>query len=180
MCNLHLKGVVMNLEAVWSRVLRDTSVDHYSIHGPEHWARVERNGLYIAEQTGADKTIVRLFALFHDCRRINDAIDPGHGLRGAKYAAKIKHELINISADDFDKLYYACEWHTDKTETDDITVAACWDADRLDICRVGYIVEAQYMNSKPAKEIAESGDFHPLERIQIRNWEKLMAPIVQT
>ena len=169
----------MNLEAVWSRVLKETSVDYYSIHGPEHWARVERNGLYIAEKTGADKTIVQLFALFHDCRRVNDAIDPGHGLRGAEYAAKIKDELLNISSDDFDKLYYACQWHTDEINTNDITVAACWDADRLDIGRVGDIVDAQYMNSKPAQEIAESQDFSPLCRIQIRDWEKLVAPIVQ-
>jgi len=168
----------MNLEAVWSRVLQETSVNYCSIHGPDHWARVERNGLYLAEKTGANQTIVQLFALFHDCRRMNDAIDPGHGLRGAEYAAKIKDELINISADGFDKLYYACEWHTDKNETDDITVAACWDADRLDIGRVGYIVDAQYMNSKPAKAIAESGDFNPLERIQLRNWENLTDPIV--
>ena len=167
----------MNLETVWERVLKETSVDPYSIHGPEHWARVERNGLYIAEKTGADKTIVQLFALFHDCKRVNDAIDPGHGLRGAEYAAKIKDELINISSDDFDKLYYACEWHTDKNETDDITVAACWDADRLDIGRVGFIVDARYMNSQPAKKIAESGNFNPLERIQIRNWEKSRDPL---
>ncbi len=167
----------MNLETVWSQVLKETSVNDCSIHGPDHWARVERNGLYLAEKTGANQTIVQLFALFHDCRRINDAIDPGHGLRGAEYAAKIKDKLINISSDDFDKLYYACEWHTDKNETDDITVAACWDADRLDIGRVGYIVDAQYMNSKPAKAIAESGDFNPLERIRLRNWEKLTAPI---
>ncbi len=169
----------MNLEAVWERVLKETSVNYYSIHGPEHWARVERNGLYIAEKTGADQTIVKLFALFHDCRRINDHIDDGHGLRGAEYAANIKDELIDISSDDFDKLYYACEWHTDKNDTDDITVAACWDADRLDIGRVGFIVDAQYMNSKPAKEIAESCDFRPLDRIQIRDWEKLIAPIVE-
>ena len=170
----------MNLEAVWERVLKETSVDHCSIHGPEHWARVERNGLYIAEKTGADPTIVQLFALFHDCRRINDAIDPGHGLRGAEYAAKIKDELLNISSDDFDKLYYACQWHTDKNETDDMTIAACWDADRLDIGRVGYIVDAQYMNSQPAQEIAEAQNFSPLKHMQIRDWEKLVAPVVQT
>ena len=169
----------MNLEAIWERVLKETSVNYYSIHGPEHWARVERNGLYIAEKTGADKTIVQLFAVFHDCRRINDHIDDGHGLRGAEYAAKIKDELIDISADDFDKLYYACEWHTDQNDTDDITVAACWDADRLDIGRVGYIVDARYMNSQPAKEIANSQNFRPLDRILIRDWEKLVAPIVE-
>lgn len=36
---------MVDLEAVWYRVLKDTSVEHSSIHGPDHWARVERNGL---------------------------------------------------------------------------------------------------------------------------------------
>ena len=166
---------MVNLEAVWYRVLQDTSVEHSSIHGPDHWARVERNGLYVAQKTGANQTIVQLFAVFHDCMRWNDDIDPGHGRRGAEYAAQIKDELINIPQDDFDKFYYACEWHTDQIATSDITIAACWDADRLDIGRVGYILDPQYMNSKPAQEIAKRDDLSPLNRIEIRNWEKLTA-----
>ncbi len=165
---------MVNLEAVWYRVLKDTPVAYYSIHGPEHWARVERNGLYVAQKTEADKTIVQLFAVFHDCMRWNDAVDPGHGHRGAEYAVQIKDELINIPPDDFDKFYYACEWHTDKQTTDDITIAACWDADRLDIGRVGYILDPQFMNSKPAQEIAKHNELSPLDRIKVRNWEKLV------
>ena len=164
---------MVDLEAVWYRVLKDTSVAHSSIHGPDHWARVERNGLYVAQKTGANKIIVQLFAVFHDCMRQNDYIDPGHGHRGAEYAVQIKDELINIPSDDFDKFYYACEWHTDKRTTDDVTVAACWDADRLDIGRVGYILDPQYMNSKPAQEIAKRDDLTPLNRIEVRNWVEL-------
>lgn len=163
----------MNLEAIWSRVLKDTSVEYWSIHGPEHWARVERNGLYVAERTGADKTIVQLFAVFHDCMRWNDSIDPGHGRRGAEYASQIKDELIDISPSNFDKFYYACEWHTDKQTINDITVAACWDADRLDIGRVGYILDHRFMNSKPAQEIAKLDDLSALDCLGVRNWEKL-------
>ena len=164
---------MVDLEAVWYRVLKDTSVEHSSIHGPDHWARVERNGLYVAQKTGANKIIVQLFAVFHDCMRQNDDIDPGHGRRGAEYAAQIKDELINIPQDDFDKFYYACEWHTDQVATSDITIAACWDADRLDIGRVGYILDPRYMNSEPAQEIAERDDLSPLNRIEVRNWMKL-------
>ena len=165
---------MVNLEAIWSRVLKDTSVEYYSIHGPEHWARVERNGLYVAEKTGADKMIVQLFAVFHDCMRWNDSVDPGHGLRGAEYAAQIKNEFINISPNDFDKFYYACEWHTDKQTTDDITVAACWDADRLDIGRVGYILDHGFMNSKIAQEIAKRDDLSALDCLEVRDWAKLI------
>lgn len=165
---------MVNLGAIWSRVLKDTSVTHASIHGPVHWARVERNGLYVAQKTGANQMIVQLFAVFHDCMRQNEHIDPGHGRRGAEYAVQIKNELINIPADDFDKFYYACEWHTDQITTDDITIAACWDADRLDLGRVGIILDPQYMNSKPAQEIAECNDISVLDRLEVRDWEKLV------
>ena len=161
---------MVDLEAVWARVLKDTSVEHSSIHGPDHWARVERNGLHVAQKTGADTTIVQLFAVFHDCMRQNDHIDPGHGRRGAEYATQIKNELINIPPDDFDKFYYACEWHTDKIETDDVTIAACWDADRLDLGRVGFILDPLYMNSKPAQEMAKRDDISVLDRVEVRNW----------
>ena len=164
---------MVNLEAVWDRVLKDTPVEYYSIHGPDHWVRVERNGLYVAQKTGADKTIVQLFAVFHDCMRWNDSIDPGHGRRGAEYATQIRDELINISPNDFDKLYYACEWHTDQIITDDITIAACWDADRLDIGRVGFKLDYRYMNSKSAQEIAKRDDLSPLNHMEVRDWTRL-------
>ena len=164
---------MVNLEAVWCRVLKDTPVEYYSIHGPDHWARVERNGLYIVEKTGADKVIVQLFSVFHDCMRWNHSVDPGHGRRGAEYAAQIRNELINISANDFDQFFYACEWHTDQQTTDDITTAACWDADRLDIGRVGYKLDYRFMNSKPAQEIAKADDLSALSRMEVRNWVKL-------
>ena len=166
---------MVDLETIWCWVLKDTSVEHASIHGPDHWARVERNGLYVAQKTGADKMIVQLFAVFHDCMRWNENIDPGHGRRGAEYAVQIKNEFINISSNDFDKFYYACEWHTDQIKTDDITIAACWDADRLDIGRVGFILDPQYMNSKPAQEIVKRDDISVLDRVEVRNWEKLVC-----
>ena len=54
-------------------------------HGVCHWARVLENGRRIAETTGADVELVELFALIHDCRRINEGTDPGHGRRGADF-----------------------------------------------------------------------------------------------
>src|SRR5512141_1377120 len=57
-----------------------------SIHGPNHWQMVERNGLLLAKETGANEIVVRLFALFHDSRRQNEGTDPDHGHRGAQLA----------------------------------------------------------------------------------------------
>ena len=65
----------------------------YSIHGPDHWRRVERNAVILAARTGARIEVVRLFALFHDSKRINEGWDPGHGRRGAMFAAQLRGEF---------------------------------------------------------------------------------------
>jgi uncharacterized protein len=145
-------------------------VGRFSIHGPGHWTRVERNGLYIAEKTGADKIVVSLFAVFHDCMRKNDFWDSGHGLRGAEFAQSIRHELDFLTETQFKTLIYACRWHTDKTHTTDPTVGACWDADRLDLRRIGRRPKAKFLNTQPAKDIANQGRFWLLEEMKLRNF----------
>ena len=61
-----------DIDRLWELVTRQFHGPEYSVHGPGHWRRVERNALLLATRTGADITVVRLFALFHDSRREND------------------------------------------------------------------------------------------------------------
>ena len=129
----------------------------HSIHGPAHWLRVERNGLLLAARSGADETIVRLFALFHDSCRINDGHDPQHGQRGADLAATLRGTLFDISDPAFELLHYACCWHTDELHHADPTVGTCWDADRLDLGRVGIIPHERYMSTEFGRELARQG-----------------------
>ena len=134
---------------------------HSSIHGIRHWKTVERNGLYLSKFTGADSCVVSYFAYLHDCMRQNDQIDPDHGLRGAKFA--LEHRaIIDLDNDQFEKLYFACEIHTDGESTVCETINTCLDADRLDIGRVGFIVDPFYLSSSEAKRIAEEKDFQVL------------------
>lgn len=111
------------------------SLDGY--HGIHHWARVWENGLQIASANGADVEVVRLFALFHDARRVNEDIDPDHGLRGGDLAHALRGSLVQLDDTRFDLLYEACRLHTDGHTAGDPTHLACWDADRLDLGRVG-------------------------------------------
>jgi uncharacterized protein len=141
----------------------------YTIHGPDHWHRVERNGVILASRTGARIEVVRLFALFHDSKRINECWDPGHGRRGATFAATLRGELFDLSDEDFDLLYRACEGHTDGHRHDDPTIGTCWDADRLDLGRCGMIPDAQYMSTVFGAEIANHGVIHP--------WLHLAEPV---
>lgn len=130
-----------------------------SIHGPSHWRRVEQNGIRLCERTRADELVVRLFAWFHDARRINDFMDPRHGRRGAEYAAKLRGTLFDLEDEAFDRLHYACAWHTDELHSGDPTIGTCWDADRLDLGRIGAVPSADFMSTPFGKEVAKAGSF---------------------
>jgi len=102
-----------------------------------HWARVLENGLRIAETTGADTEVVELFAIFHDARRVNEYIDDDHGLRGGELAHALRGSLVLLDNTRFELLYEACRLHTNGLIDGDPTLRTCWDADRLELGRVG-------------------------------------------
>lgn len=123
-------------------------------HGVSHWARVLENGRLLTEKTGANLKVVELFAVFHDSKRISEKRDPGHGLRGAEYAASLRGKAYQLSDTDFDLLYYACAHHTDGETEADITVQVCWDSDRLDLGRAFITPVPEKLCTAPAKDLA--------------------------
>jgi uncharacterized protein len=107
-------------------------------HGINHWSRVLANGRRLTPLTGADPVVVDLFAIFHDSRRENEGRDPGHGARGGKLAQQFRRQgLIDLTHVQLELLVYACAHHTSGKTEADVTVQTCWDADRLDLGRVG-------------------------------------------
>ncbi|WP_457618890.1 hypothetical protein, partial [Lutibacter sp.] len=106
------------------------------IHGVKHWRQVEKNGLYLADFNHADKAVISYFAYLHDCMRENEDQDSDHGLRAALFA-KQHRELIYLNKKQFQQLIEACEGHTNGKRPDCVTINTCWDADRLDLGRVG-------------------------------------------
>jgi uncharacterized protein len=137
----------MDTAAIIREILPGYALHPRGFHGVVHWARVMENGLKLAEQTGADPTVVTLFALFHDSRRVNDGSDWGHGLRGAKLARQLRGKAFELSDSDFELLYRACEWHTEGKADQDVTVLTCWDSDRLDLGRVGIRPDPKYLGT---------------------------------
>lgn len=127
----------MNLRSVVQVILEQYSLSHFGVHGVSHWARVLQNGIRLADVTGANKKIIQLFAIFHDAKRINEAVDYMHGQRGADFAMLHRGTLFELTDEEFDLLYIACSRHTDGMVDGDITVVTCWDADRLDLARSG-------------------------------------------
>lgn len=138
-------------------VMRRFSDEPEGIHGPPHWARVERNGLCIAAKNGADLDVVRLFSLFHDSMRMNDGWDPGHGARGAALAKDLRGVCFELCDARFDLLIHACTWHTDEQFNGEPTIGTCFDADRLDLGRVGILPSPDFMSTEAGREIAKAG-----------------------
>ena len=121
-------------------------------HGLSHWARVYDIGMKLAEETGADRNVVQLFALFHDSCRYNEHFDPRHGPRGAELAAQLRsYYFSRLTEEKFDFLYQACCLHTKAATHDNITVQTCFDADRLDLGRVGTKPKAKFLCTGAAK-----------------------------
>ena len=117
------------------------------IHGLDHWFRVWTNIKLLSKwNSEVDLEVAALFALFHDSMRDNDDHDPQHGLRGFKLWELVNFNHI-LSAKQNAVLEYACINHNDGLVTDDPTIGACWDADRLDLPRVGIEPDIQFMST---------------------------------
>jgi uncharacterized protein len=81
--------------------------------------------------------LVELFAFLHDSRRLNDDSDYEHGKRAAIFAQALAGSVFELAPSDLEDLLTACRGHSDGLRQGHITVLTCWDADRLDLGRVG-------------------------------------------
>ncbi len=137
--------------SIISEAVSGFQLDIYGIHGTPHWGRVFVNGMRLSEDTGANHKVVTAFALLHDCRRHNDGFDPEHGLRGAQHGCLLRDRMPSMSDVEFELFYEAAKRHSDGLVDADITIQTCWDADRLDLFRVGTYPDPQYLCTETAK-----------------------------
>jgi uncharacterized protein len=128
---------LVDVGPVWAVAKARFALDRRGVHGVRHWTRVRENGHRLAKQTGADRLVVELFAALHDCCRENERTDPEHGRRAADFAATLRGSVIRLPDDDFARLIDAIRDHDAGRTSTDPTIGTCWDADRLDLGRVG-------------------------------------------
>jgi uncharacterized protein len=149
--------------AAWARpvvpgllreVLSGYALDPEGIHGVGHWLRVRANGLALAARTpGADAVVVELFALLHDCRRRDEDRDIGHGERAADHARHLAREgVLRLDPARLDLLAEACAGHEHGGVSRDPTIGCCWDADRLELSRLGRPPKARFLSTDAAQD----------------------------
>jgi len=121
-------------------------------HGVWHWENVLNNAselAKVARRNGVqtDGHVIHLFALFHDACRVNEGHDPQHGLRGGNLALHLHSKgLFTATIPQLEMLHFACAAHTDGATHKDPTIGVCWDADRLDLPRVGVQIKQRLLS----------------------------------
>lgn len=127
------------------------TLGHDGFHGSDHWLRVLQNAREIAAETAANLRVLELFAVLHDSRRENYDHDPEHGHRAAAYAVELRGKWFDLADDEMDLLIEPCRFHSDGITEAHPTIKACWDADRLDLGRVGVRPDPRFLCTGCAK-----------------------------
>lgn len=149
-----MKAVMNNVEKL-HRFIHIELGEYKGIHGIDHFANVESFGMLLASKTGADVDVVRWFAYLHDCQRHNDGSDIQHGERAAEYIDTIRNTYLQYLDDgQVDLLKTACRYHTTTPRLGNSTIDSCFDADRLDLPRVGIVLNPDRMATEYGKELA--------------------------
>ena len=80
--------------------------------------------------------------------------------------------LLDITQEQFDQLYHACFYHTKEHQTDNPTINTCYDADRLDLGRVGMRLDPKKMATNPGARIAHKSLRAKVDVYEMREWLK--------
>ena len=141
-------------------------------HGLSHWQRVERNGIILSTENGAIRQdvnikVVRFFAYLHDKCRLNDWADLEHGVRSADMLPTIRDTILkDFTDEEVALLEKACRYHTTEHRTGIPTVDVCFDADRLDLGRVGIVPNPKLMATEQGAYYA--ANIHLIDKIEYK------------
>lgn len=153
-CNAMTKRNI-HIERLREYAIKHSKLGDYSIHGVSHWDRVAKNADALLT-SDVDELVVKAFAYIHDVERENESDDWQHGPRAALLIDEIRYSVLSFLNDkEIDQLKEACRLHTLRHRTEDATVNACFDADRLDLGRVGITPDPDKMATVLGSILAE-------------------------
>lgn len=130
---------ILQCQRALEKVVASSLATASPLHGLSHWLQVARNGLRLLDRDpSADPLVVLLFSILHDSQRVTDGHDPDHGKRAAVYVRQqASSGQLELNERQHKLLVAACYGHSRGTVTTDPTIGTAWDADRLDLPRVG-------------------------------------------
>jgi uncharacterized protein len=147
-----VRKAVPDPEALVARVLAGSPHAGSRLHGEQHWQAVARAGAELIEAgSGANPAVVFCFALVHDSQRFDDGTDPDHGPRAA-HSLPWLSDVMQLSEDELNVLADACTRHSRAGRDPDATVGTCFDADRLNLWRVGTWPDPAFLSTAPARD----------------------------
>lgn len=142
----------LDLDGLLAHVFAHATSLSSRLHGENHWLRVTKVGLELArELNDCDLTVIFLFGLLHDTQRLKEGSDPQHGERASHFVQRMNNGVFLLSDKQLKMLAYACHEHNNGKISDDPTIGICWDADRLNLWRIGRVPRQRFLSTDSAK-----------------------------
>ena len=140
------------------------------VHGFAHAQRVECFALMLAKSTNADVDVLIWFAYVHDSQRKGDGMDFNHGPEAAEYVDVIRQTYLKeLDDNQITLLKTACRLHTSTHKTGESTIDTCFDADRLDLPRVGIATDPKRMATETGTKFAQRSYRENLEEAECQD-----------
>lgn len=180
-----MESLIKNRANLINKILSRYNLPLKGLHGCAHWMRVLINGYLIAEYNpggNIDMLVVEMFALLHDSRRETEDHCIKHSMQASKFVHFLKEEghLKQLKEGQFWTLNSAIERHTfgSTSTSEEETIAACWDADRLDLWRVGVCPISDYMSTDFGKYVTNEPGFKKNWRTNFFEKKHTSMPII--
>jgi len=124
------------------------------LHGLSHLRRVAILSGRLASATGEDVEAAVVMGFLHDGARTDDKGGNGHAHDSAVLARQLlKMFYPHLEAD---RICDAIARHADGEVTGDTLTACLWDADRLELKRIGRTIDLDLLSTRVAKRLARA------------------------
>ncbi len=121
------------------------------LHGVSHLRRVAILSGRLANAVGEDVESAVVMGFLHDCARKDDGNDTEHGHESAFLARGLIDRFYPHL--DVNRICEAIAGHADGEVTTDPLTACLWDADRLELKRIGRTVDPDLLSTVVAKRL---------------------------
>jgi len=126
-------------------------------HGLDHSIEVAGAGVRLLEAgSDADPAVLLAFSVLHDSRRMREGLDPEHGQRAAILADQLVGDGLELNEIRMQLLRDALRDHDLRETSDDATIGACWDADRLTLTRRGVEIDREAISTEEGRRLIGS------------------------